>query len=78
MGNLTAPAIFALQSSYAEELEGLIDGEFQEEGSLKQAIHLIHESGGIAAARRLARQEADMVSQSSTHPNELPLVTMSK
>ena len=60
-GNLTAPAIFALQSSAAEELEGLIDSEFQEEGSLQQAILLVHESGGIAAARKLARQEADMV-----------------
>lgn len=61
MGNLTAPAIFALQSSSAEELEGLIEGEFQEEGSLQHAVKLVHESGGIAAARKLARQEADMV-----------------
>ena len=60
-GNLTAPAIFALQSSSAEELEGLIDDEFHEEGSLQRAIELVQESGGIAAARKLARQEADMV-----------------
>lgn len=64
-GNLTAPAIFALQSSSAEELEGLIDDEFQEEGSLQRAIELVQESGGIAAARKLARQEADMVSACS-------------
>lgn len=60
-GNLTAPAIFALQGSSAEELEGLIDDEFQEDGSLQRAIKLVQESGGIAAARKLARQEADMV-----------------
>jgi len=59
-GNLTAPAIFALRSSSAEELEGLIDEEFQEEGGLQRAIQLVQESGGIAAARKLARQEADM------------------
>lgn len=58
---MTAPAIFALQSSSAEELEGLIEDEFQEEGSLQHAVQLVHESGGIAAAHKLARQEADLV-----------------
>jgi all-trans-nonaprenyl-diphosphate synthase len=65
-GNLTAPAIFALRSSAAEELEGLIDEEFQEEGSLQRAIQLVQESGGIAAARKLARQEADMALENLT------------
>jgi all-trans-nonaprenyl-diphosphate synthase len=63
-GNLTAPAIFALQSSVAEELEALIDGEFEEAGSLQHAIQLVHSGGGIAAARKLARQEGDLALES--------------
>ena len=53
-GNLTAPAIFALQSSSGEQLRELIDDEFSEEGSLDQAIAIVNDSGGIAAARKLA------------------------
>lgn len=38
-GNLTAPAIFALKAS--PELRELVDGEFQEEGSLERALALV-------------------------------------
>ena len=61
-GNLTAPAIFALQSSSGDELRELIDDEFSEEESLQRAIAIVNDSGGIAAARKLAAQEAEMVS----------------
>ena len=64
-GNLTAPAIFALQSSHGDQLRDLIDDEFSEEGSLEKAIQIVNDSGGIAAARKLASQEADLVSPSS-------------
>lgn len=56
-GNLTAPAIFALKN--CEELEELIQSEFSEPGSLQRAVDLVVSSGGVDAARRLAREEAD-------------------
>ena len=62
-GNLTAPALFALQSDCGPALQDLIESEFVEEGDLQQAIDLTHRGGGVAAAKRLAREEADMVSQ---------------
>ena len=62
-GNLTAPALFALQSDCGPALQDLIESEFIEEGDLQQAIDLTHRGGGVAAAKRLAREEADMVSQ---------------
>mmetsp|Transcript_31001 Transcript_31001/g.68756 ORF Transcript_31001/g.68756 Transcript_31001/m.68756 type:complete len:420 (+) Transcript_31001:348-1607(+) len=62
-GNLTAPAIFALQSTSnpaaAAELLEIIESEFVEEGALARALELVNTSGGLDAARRLARQEAD-------------------
>lgn len=54
-GNLTAPAIFALERS--PELQALIEGEFTEENSLQRALALVHEAGGIERARALARAE---------------------
>ena len=60
-GNLTAPVLFALQSPCGDELEELIDSEFSEEGDLEQAIELVRNGGGVAAARRLATEEADKV-----------------
>lgn len=60
-GNLTAPVIFALQKS--PELEELIQSEFTEEGSLQQALQLVHSTGGIQAARDLAEAEADLARQ---------------
>ncbi|GBF89927.1 octaprenyl-diphosphate synthase [Raphidocelis subcapitata] len=56
-GNLTAPVIFALPN--CEELEELIQTEFSEPESLQRAIDLVVSSGGVEAARRLAREEAD-------------------
>ena len=62
-GNLTAPAVFALQHpQYGAELEGLIQNEFDGGSSFARALDLVHLGGGIQAARHLARQEADMVS----------------
>lgn len=65
-GNLTAPVLFALQSDCGPALQDLIDSEFIEENDLQQAIQLTHAGGGVAAAKRLAREEADMVC-SCTH-----------
>lgn len=56
-GNLTAPAIFALRNS--PELEELIQSEFKEPESLQRAIDLVVTTGGVEAARQLAREEAD-------------------
>ena len=61
-GNLTAPAVYALEHpKFGAELEGLIQNEFDGGASLARALELVHLGGGIQAARRLARQEADMV-----------------
>mmetsp|Transcript_16755 Transcript_16755/g.42003 ORF Transcript_16755/g.42003 Transcript_16755/m.42003 type:complete len:443 (-) Transcript_16755:203-1531(-) len=57
-GNLTAPVLFALEKS--DELRDIIDGEFQEPGSMDRALEIIAEVGGIDAAFRLAREEADL------------------
>ncbi len=43
------------------ELEALIQREFDGGASLQRALELVHLGGGIQAARRLARQEADLV-----------------
>ena len=44
------------------ELEALIQREFDGGATLPRALELVHAGGGIQAARRLARAEADMVS----------------
>lgn len=56
-GNLTAPAIFALQSE--PELRDIIENEFTDDGSLERALVLVKESGGIDQAMELAREEAE-------------------
>ncbi len=43
----------------APELLEVIGSEFVEEGSLQRALQLVEQGGGIEAARRLARREAD-------------------
>ena len=54
--------VFALSHPhYGAELEGLVQSEFAEEGSLARAFTLVHAAGGMSAARSLARQEADLV-----------------
>ena len=57
-GNLTAPAIFALRAS--PELAEIVDSEFADgQPALERALQLVEESGGLEAARALAREEAD-------------------
>ncbi len=65
-GNLTAPAVYALaHPQYGPELEALVQREFDGGASLPRALELVQAGGGIQAARRLARQEADLVSHCS-------------
>ena len=51
-GNLTAPALYALEEK--PYLEKLIQREFEEEGDLEQALTLVKDSSGIERARELA------------------------
>lgn len=67
-GNLTAPAIFALACEGSDRLRELIESEFLEEDDLTEAMHIIREGDGLAAARRLARQESDLVRVACDHP----------
>jgi all-trans-nonaprenyl-diphosphate synthase len=52
-GNLTAPALFALEEM--PQLAGLIEREFSEPGDLVQAIASIQNSDGIHRAKELAK-----------------------
>lgn len=64
-GNITAPAIFALADMHVgSELSELIQSEFIEPGSLQRAMELVEIGGGLQAARRLARAEADLALES--------------
>jgi len=56
-GNLTAPAIFALERE--PELAELISSEFTEDDALPRALALVARGGGIERARALAREEGD-------------------
>ncbi len=68
-GNLTAPAVYALaHPEVGPELEALVQREFDGGASLPRALELVAAGGGIQAARRLARQEADMVRLALTLP----------
>jgi all-trans-nonaprenyl-diphosphate synthase len=59
-GNLTAPVLLALKSPHGgDRLRELIETEFQEEGSLQEALQLVHSTGGLQAARQLAREHGD-------------------
>lgn len=57
-GNLTAPTIFAMQREPA--LVELIQAGFSEEGTLERAMSMVAMSGGIEAARELAKREGDL------------------
>jgi all-trans-nonaprenyl-diphosphate synthase len=57
-GNLTAPALFALEEK--PYLEVLIEQQFAQKGDLEQAIALIKDSQGIKRSRELAAQHAQM------------------
>ena len=61
-GNLTAPAIYALTCEGGDRLRELIETEFLETDDLTEAMQIIKDGDGLAAARRLARQESDLVS----------------
>lgn len=55
--------MYALEHpQHGAELERLIQNEFDGGASFLRALELVHLGGGIQAARRLARQEADLVS----------------
>ncbi|XP_043700559.1 solanesyl diphosphate synthase 2, chloroplastic-like [Telopea speciosissima] len=60
-GNLTAPAIFALEKE--PKLRELIESEFVESGSLEEAIELINKCGGIERARALSEEIAALAIQ---------------
>ncbi|XP_024515023.1 probable solanesyl-diphosphate synthase 3, chloroplastic isoform X1 [Selaginella moellendorffii] len=60
-GNLTAPALFALDKE--PELRKLIDSEFTDEGSLESAVQLVKRGGGIDRAMELAKQKAELAIQ---------------
>lgn len=53
--------VFPITPQVGPELEALIQREFDGGATLQRALELVHLGGGIQAARRLARQEADLV-----------------
>lgn len=66
-GNLTAPALFALEEK--PYLKVLIEREFAQAGDLEQAIALIQDSNGIERSRELAAHHAQ---QAVEHLADLP------
>jgi len=66
-GNLTAPALFALEEK--PYLEVLIERKFAQEGDLEQAIGLIQDSQGIKRSRELAAHHAQLAVE---HLADLP------
>jgi all-trans-nonaprenyl-diphosphate synthase len=66
-GNLTAPALFALEEK--PYLETLIERRFDQEGDLEKAITLIIDSQGIKRSRELAAYHANKAVE---HLNDLP------
>ena len=64
-GNLTAPALFALEEK--PYLEGLIEREFSQPEDLNEAIALIKDSQGIMRSRELANQEVKSALQHISH-----------
>jgi all-trans-nonaprenyl-diphosphate synthase len=57
-GNLTAPAIYALQEH--PSLAELIKREFAQEGDLEKALGMIHGSKGIDKSWHLAEQHTQI------------------
>lgn len=66
-GNLTAPALFALEEK--PYLDVLIEREFAQDGDLEQALEIIHASSGIERARDLAAHHAKLAIE---HLADLP------
>ncbi|MBD2442158.1 solanesyl diphosphate synthase [Dolichospermum sp. FACHB-1091] len=60
-GNLTAPALYALEEK--PDLEALIAREFAQSGDLEQALALIHDSRGIERAKELAAHHAKLATE---------------
>ncbi len=60
-GNLTAPALFALEEK--PYLEVLIEREFAQAGDLEQALALVEDSQGIERSQALATQHAQQAVQ---------------
>ncbi|MEI6443720.1 MAG: solanesyl diphosphate synthase [Nostocales cyanobacterium ELA583] len=60
-GNLTAPALFALEEK--PYLQVLIEREFAQAGDLEEALALIHDSRGIQRARELAAHHAKLATE---------------
>ena len=69
-GNLTAPALFALEEK--PYLQVLIEREFAQSGDLEEALVLIHDSRGIERARELAAHHAKLATEhiSILHPSK--------
>lgn len=44
----------------SKALLAMIESEFIEEGSLQRAIQLVHSTGGLAAAQKLAKEEGSL------------------
>lgn len=66
-GNLTAPALYALEEK--PYLEELIERQFEKPGDLESAIALIQDSNGIERARTLAAHHAHLAVE---HLADLP------
>lgn len=74
-GNLTAPALLALEAEAAREaalgrdplggeLRSLIESEFAEgDDDVRRAVDLVRSLGGVDAARQLAREEGERASR---------------
>jgi all-trans-nonaprenyl-diphosphate synthase len=60
-GNLTAPALYALEEK--PYLEVLVEREFAQAGDLEQALALIADSRGIERSRELAAHHAELAVQ---------------
>lgn len=67
-GNLTAPALYALEEK--PYLEVFIEREFAQEGDIEQAITLVKDSQGIERSRELAAHHAQLAVE---HLAELPV-----
>lgn len=57
-GNLTVPVLYALEKEAS--LRKLIQSEFLDQKNLEAAIKLVHQSGAIEKAHRLAREKGEV------------------
>ena len=66
-GNLTAPVLYALEEK--PHLQEAIAQEFEEEGSLEEALEIVVQSRGIERSRELAQHHSHLATQ---HISALP------